>query len=225
MPNPDPQDASRRIYFSPIEVAKRLDELGLREATLIRAAMTGIQYWLDATEHSCRTALGMIIWNFSNQALRDLLISERWSKDSTLNYELPIHPSGSHAIVVSSGDKHTGDKDHTPCTNEKGKCTKDAIERNLQLSFAKVSPHDFWPNDEESPEIWVLLYHIDAKKEEVRLELSQPDGLNADDEINSWSERIILTVQPFGVVPATKTDKDDDEDSDEIDFDVGRKAV
>ena len=221
---PDPQGNFKRIYISRIDVAKRLDELGLREATLIRAAMTGIQYWLDATEHSCRTALGMVIWNFATQALRDLLVTEGWSKENTLNYELTVHPSGSHALAVSSGDKRTGDEEHTPCTNEKGKCTRDAIERNLQLSFARISPSDFPPDDDEEPDTWLLMYHIDAKKEEIRIELSRPDGLNADNEINSWSERIVLTAQPFGAVPTTKSQNDDDDDTDEIDFDVDRKT-
>ena len=219
-----PQKDPCRIYFSPIDVAKRLDELGVREGTLIRAAMSGFQYWLDATEHSCRAALGMIIWNFANQALRDALIPEKWSKDSTRNYELTINPSGSHALAVSSGDKHTGDREHTPCTSgAKGQCTRDAIERKLQPSFAKISPDAFPPDHDEAPEAWVLLYHIDREKEEVRLELGQPAGLNADDHINSWHERIILTAQPFSALPTTKTD--DDDEADEIDFDVHRKSV
>lgn len=222
---PQPQPDPRRIYRNPIDVAKRLDELGLREATLIDAAMSGIQYWLDSTEHSCKSALGMVIWNFATLALRDALVPNGWSKDSTRNYEITLHPEGAHAITVSSGDKNTGDKDHTPCTSgEKGQCTKDAIARNLQLSFGRISPSDFPQKTEGRPETWVLLYHIDQKKEEVRVELSLPAGLNADDHINEWHERVILTVQSFGDVRTINTEPDED-DADEIDFDVTSKAL
>lgn len=242
MPDPDLSAVSCRIYFKPIDTAKRLDELELREATLIRAAMTGLQYWLDATEHSCKTALGMIIWNYATQSLRDLLVPQGWSTDRTRNYEITISPSTSHAVTVSSGDKYTGDKDHTPCTSgEKGQCTKDAIEHNLQLSFAQVSPIEFPPSVEDTLQTWVLLYKIDTKREEVHLELSLPAGLNADDHINRWYERIILTAQPFGAVPAANQpfgtpnqplspvpatgEKKGDDDSGEIDFDIERKTV
>lgn len=222
---PNPQPDPRRIYITPIEVAKRLDELGLREATLIDAVMNGIHYRLDSTEHSCKTALGMVVWNFATQALRDALVPNGWSKDSTRNYEITVHPEASHAVTVSSGDENTGAEDHTPCTSgEKGQCTKDAIERNLQLGFARISPGEFPPQTDSSPETWVLLYHMDEKQEEIRIELSLPSGLNADDHINDWYERIILTVQQFGDVLTSKTDPDDD-DVDEIDFDVERKAL
>jgi hypothetical protein len=69
-------------------------------------------------------------------------------------------------------------------------------------------------------ETWLLLHYYDAKSEEIRVELSCPDAM-AGKQVSSWSARIILQSVPFSTdleIPL------EDDDVDDIDIDVSRRA-
>ena len=77
-----------------------------------------------------------------------------------------------------------------------------------QLDFSTVSPDVFPPTDAAAPpQPWVLLYYIDRQREEIRVELSSPDGMDEEGYLTSWSERILL--DPILIAPTRQTGADD----------------
>ena len=66
----------------------------------------------------------------------------------------------------------------------------------------------------------MLLFSPDKDEEQMRLELALPSGMTDEGHVREWDERIILKPVPY-VVTTVEID-DDEEDADEIDFDVPR---
>ena len=219
-------ESSAKVYAEPVTVTGRLHELDVRESTLIEAVRYGLQFVRESTRHDPRTALGMLAWGKVTRGLRDRLIPLGWTMDNERNYDISIHPSKGYAIAVSAGDKNTGNEDRSPTTSgEKGQCTKDAVLQNSQLQFSRVLPAEFPPKITDTLQTWILLYHIDPKDEQIRVELSLPAGMNNDDRIATWHERIILTSQPFGSPPVSTTDDDrPDGGYDTVEVDVQRRT-
>ena len=211
------KEPDKIVHIDPVKVAGRLDELGIDPQTLIDAVDYGVQFVLNCTLHDPKTALGMFAWGKINRGLRDHLKSHGWTFESERNYELTVHPERKFAIAVSSGNPKTGKLETPRTSGEKGQCTIDAVMHNLQLDFSSVDPGQF--EAREQPMVtWLLLYRVDYEAEEVRSELSLPAGIDSENRVNEWHERIILAAQPFGSPPAVV----DDDDDTEIDVDVQR---
>lgn len=194
-----------KVFVNSVSVAGRLDELGLNETTLVEAVLYGLQYRLGATANDPKASLGMTVWGKVTRGLRDRLILEGWSAETDRGFEMTVHPGREYAISVAAGEWDTGIEGGNPSTSsEKGPVTREAVERSEQASFKGIDPQQDWPADETKPpphHIWMLLYHADKKRQEIRIELSLPAGMNSANYVNRWHERIILAAQPFGAPP------------------------
>ena len=157
------------------------------------------------------------------RALRDRLVPRGWSYSNPRNYALTTEPSGAFTIAVAGGNANTGCEANPITRAEKGTATRAAIDRNLQLTFVHVDPE--FPRIETPDTIltWILLHFVDESLGEIRMELSQPAGMDGDGYVTRWSERIILRPETFGMPPERDRRPHDDAGDDAIDIPVERR--
>jgi hypothetical protein len=153
-------------------------------------------------------------------ALREGLLPLGWTRSDEKNYALVVHPDGSMAINIASGDAGTGIPTASVSNRApKGVSTADAISVNqVQLELDLPVPDMPHVRGDEGPLTWFLLLH--RSNEEVRCELSLPSQLSSDGRITRWQERIMLPSIPLDsadVEVVTPQGPD-------LDIDVKRKA-
>ena len=211
-----------KVYWKPVDVADRLSYLDLTPDVLWDAVLYGQGYAAECTLNDPPSTRGFITWGKTNRMLRDLLIPKGWSQANAQNYATTVHPSGSSAIAVASGDSYTGIPDKRPSTRtDKGPATEQAIAVN-QLSFASIpGSGPEW----EQRQTWLLLHYLDEESDEVRAELSLPTAISPEGRVGEWQERIILPPPSDGTVGRGATLVDDTPgDSGEIDVPVEKRA-
>jgi hypothetical protein len=135
------------------------------------------------------------------------------------NYALVVHPDGTIAINIATGDAGTGRPEASPSNKApKGVSTADAISINQQqLELDLPVPDVPHVRGEDGPLTWFLLLHRAAS--ELRGELSLPSQMSPDGRITHWQERIILTSIPLDEAVTVAAPQGPD-----VDIDVKRKA-
>jgi hypothetical protein len=194
---------------------RRLADRGL-SANLLRSVM-GAAY-ADASQSSNfepRSYPGFTRWAKGTGYFRDATVADGWTLDSTDNFESTVHPDGAYAVVVVGGTADTGRPDATP-TNalKRGRAAARAVAKGQMSLLAPAAVV------EASPEMWMLLHFHDEDASEIRLELSLPATIEGG-FITSWTERIVVAAEPFDGLDKDRPAEDDDDD---IDFDVRRRA-
>ena len=208
------------ILSEPDDVKTRLAGMGLTEGPLLHAARRWYLSWVSFTANHPPFGIGIAAWMEAVAALREVLLPIGWTRSDEKNYALVIHPDGSMAINVATGDAGTG----RPTANvsnkaPKGISTADAISVNqVQLELDLPVPDLPHVRGEDGPLTWFLLLHRAGT--EVRCELSLPSQISPDGRITRWQERIMLPSIPL----------DDAEieivapEGPDLDIDVKRKA-
>jgi hypothetical protein len=209
------------------DAERRLGELGVQESELRDALLYGYGYAASCTSHNPRTLPGTMAWGFTIGALRDMLVDRDWGIGRFNNFETVIHPSRSHAVAVTSGNAHAGDRTATPRTRyRKGETMALAVTGNTQMSFAALSDDDAFAPDESDPRTmhtWLLLHYHDRGMERIRAELSLPNHME-NGWITGWAERIILGPMDFSTSITIIPGDDGDAGGDEIEIDVTRRV-
>jgi len=217
-------NAEISISFEPWDTNRRLGELGLTEAALIRAAQRGLAAWSACTENHPPVFGGLSAWGETVCALREELVSLGWERLNEANLPLVVNPDRKIAITVATGDEQTGRKDGLqPCTmSAKGPRTIAAIAANNQqiLLFPEMLPQTVIASNGRIT--WLLLIHRDTQARELRCELSRPMSMAPEGHVDGWAERIILRSTPFDELPAVGVD--DAPQTPEIDIDIKRRA-
>ncbi|MHA7682275.1 hypothetical protein [Cupriavidus sp. PET2-C1] len=191
------------IHQAPAQVEDRLRALGVSEAHLRTAVAAGFAAWAACTPHHPPGAPGYHAWSETVATLRDELAPEGFEPVNDENWPLALHPETQIAIAVSSGDENTGRHNANPATKTgKGPRTIRAVasNRDRQMSlfeFLEDTEPVEVPVDVDGCETWVLLVYRDEFALVVRMELSRPIGLDTDNKVNDWAERIILSDLPF----------------------------
>ncbi len=166
-------------------------------------------------------------WGWGTTYLRDILVPHGWAVGRTKNFETVIHPSGRHAIAITSANQHAGRTADGRTNSElrtrykKGEMMADAVSSNAQMSLASIIPLAGLvpePVDEAKLQTWLLLHYYDREQHTIRAELSLPDAMH-DGWIYSWDPRIML--QPITFSPDVK--RNDDNGDDGIEIDVRRR--
>jgi hypothetical protein len=196
----------------------RLSDLGLTQEVLCQAIEFALSYYAECTAHDPPSAAGFLLWDKGMRGLRDGLVPSGWKPVTEDNYPTVQHPGGQWAISVSGGNAQTGRADANPSTRtDKGRATAMAIAQN-QASFWNYRP-ELQPPRKLT---WLLLIHVDEVNDEVRAELSLPAGMDDDQRVSWWEERIILNSIPYGPSPL-RLRGDDDRDGGELDINVTRR--
>lgn len=215
--SPEPE-----VHVEQTAVAARLDVLGIPAQILKGAALSGQEAGNTCTEHDPPNFKGFLAWARTVRRLRDELAPRGWTPSNTRGYATTMNPNETLAIAVASGDGGTGLSDREPSTRStKGPATVAAVAQNQLALFVDPSeaPPRVDPEQAASIQTWLLLFHLEEDGEEIRLELSLPEGLDEEGYVVSWRERIVLEPIPFGYeAPVTE------EPAQEIDIAVERRT-
>jgi hypothetical protein len=190
------------IYSQPIDARNRLAELGLAEEILSTAIKRGQAEARSRTDNHPPMYRYLTPWGETTCALREGLLPKGWTRSDEGNLPFTVNPDGTLAIIVSTGDQNTGNKDASPCTKcTKGPRTIDAVESNerqASLFPIHLTPADIKKMQETGRRItWILMFHRDPNTQELRFELSRPINMNEEGQVAGWYERIIFGAIPF----------------------------
>lgn len=191
----------QQTYKKPIEVEKRLGELGLSESMLIHAVNAGLFGWLNCTDNHPPSFPGINAWAEVIRDLRESLLPKAWERLNDRNLPLTVNRLTGVAITASSGDECTGVEGMAPRTrNPKGVTTKQKVKANAQqlgLFSDMTESAEELVEEVKKWDTWLLLSYRDLTARVVRCELSHPVGIGIDGRVDGWHERIILGEIPF----------------------------
>lgn len=196
--------AVARVHRTEIEYRGRLHRLGLEYEVFERVALEGVHAARETTAHDALIAAGIRRWLEMVRVLRDEMCPKGWHADRIDGHELLVDPTREFAINVLAGDAATGDPDAAPLTKSaKGKATRAAAHNNMrQANLFPLSAYTArTPTRLGNLKVWTLLHYHDHDESVIRMELSMPIGLDAQNRVADWLERIIL--------PPVEVDADD----------------
>lgn len=220
-----------------------LTKLGLNKEVLQNTATAGLADFKLTSPLAPVNAAGSRASFAMIAALRAQLLGNEsgWKKLNQKGQSLTINADYQISLIVTSGDKDTGIPNSQPSTkNGKGEETKSQVQRNVQLGQTYNlfnDRHDEFDADDildnilnqnesvDGHELWILLYHFDRAKKELRYELSLPIGItdvgtNGKVKVSSWADRIIFDAIPFDT---TLTESESTDFSEDFDFDLTPK--
>jgi hypothetical protein len=216
----------------------RMTLLGLNKDVLTQAMWAGLSQYRSASKLEPLNAGGSKASFSIVQTLREQLLGNGlgWVMLNKKGQCLTNNPEKQISIIVTSGDKYTGVEytgiNKLPCTkNGKGSTTKKQIKGNLEQTLCLfeeglISDRENLPDDvidsADDNELWVLLYHFDISKKEVRFELSLPIGYKevgaqGKVKVSKWDDRLIFTPLSFDEDAIRSNTPDFD---DEIEFNI-----
>ena len=215
------------VYSDEWDVNRRLADLGLEEASLIRAVQRGLAAWASCTENHPPVFGGLSAWAETVCALREELVPRGWERSNDANLPLVVNGNGTVAISVATGDEETGMKEGAPCTSSaKGPKTALAILENLGQGV--LFPSQMLPPAEivnaSGRATWILLMYRDKKERQVRCELSRPISMAEEGHVDGWAERIILKPTSFNDDILTWSGAEGGPQSPEIDVEIKKRA-
>lgn len=185
-----------RVFSTPVERRKRLEELGIEEQTLVIAVQRGVAEKTTALFYDPRTAGGYDLYRYATRHLREQQYARGWEIKDSNNIALVRDPINGTILIVCSGDTQTGMLigDQPKTKRSKG---------DLFLEISEVLQTDLFGQDIiqkrriAAPEtkVWLLLHYHDGEgaNQVLRAELSRPFEAEGG-MITKWAERIILHV-------------------------------
>lgn len=186
---------SRSVISETWEVGDHLQGLSpdLTRELFAEIMEVGLRARHEATPSHAVTAAGTYQWHAIVPELRQRLQYLGWSIKNPKNCPIIISPDRSVAIAVMTGDEDTGNPDPNLIPSnrsKKGSFLEEQVRNNAfnkQFSLFKEDRG----SGRHATELWVLLYHHDPIRKEVRYELSLPSDFQKKN-IVAWSERIVL---------------------------------
>jgi hypothetical protein len=182
------------LYIESNETQNKLLSMGLTEELLLNVVRSGVLARRDCTANHPPIYAGISAWANAVRTLREQLLPKSWTRTDEGNYSLVIHPNGSIAIALATGDENTGSHAATPMTKSpKGPSTRSAIAVNLSQMSLFQEYEDLGSgidsSNTESRFTWLFLMARVGNK--VKSELSLP--ISCVGKVNAWEERIILS--------------------------------
>ena len=212
------------ICFVPntVQQINEIKSFGLKSEWLREVGMKALSAHNQTTSHDATTASGSYAYFAAVRALRDILCVKGWKQTVVNNVEMVTHPELDVYIMVSSGNRDTGNENATPKTkNRKGNQTKKFVSLNnwqmrlptMERSVANISLN----------RVWMLLFHIDTSKSQMRMELSLPVEMDLDGlRVSAWNRRIVIEPIDFSHTPDLNAL--DQDFSPELNIEIERKS-
>ena len=195
-------DNNKKVIHEVNAVDSVLETIGITTKQIQEIVSKGQMIRNTVTLNHPKTAAGTFAYHEMVKAIRDALLPLGWTRQTVNNCELTAHPVKNINISVSGGDEQTGNQYGIPETkNPKGSQTELLVVEN-------ANQYDmFTPSNELAPDNfntiicqnWILLYHHDNRKNEVRIELSLPISIGRSGKINGWHLRLI--IEPIQLSP------------------------
>ncbi len=195
---------------------------GLRSEWIEEVAEKILTAFNQVTPNDAVCAAGFYSYLTGVRALRDVVCPKGWERLRENNLEITRNPENGVALLVSSGDINTGNKNKTPKTkNPKGEGTKKIVSQNSDGCH-------LWPEFDEKHtkevsvgQYWYFLYCVDLNKKQMRTEISLPVGKDFfGSRIDDWKIRIIppaIDFEPSVVIT-------NPEFAETFDFEIRRKS-
>ena len=201
-----------------------LEELDLRPELLRECGMKALAAYNQTTLHDAASAGGQYAYLAAVRSVRDGLCPIGWEPHVRHNLEMTVNPETNISILVSSGNKDTGKKNGSPKTkNPKGNQTKKIVSFNYRQ--LRLPTKGYKVKNISISNIWLLLYHIDIKMSQMRLELSLPVEMDLEEvHVTGWHKRIIIPHIDFDHAPIPPFTKTDQEFSDDFSIELKRKS-
>ncbi|MFI3158236.1 MAG: hypothetical protein QX199_18995 [Methylococcaceae bacterium] len=216
--------AQSRVFIEYHDVKDQLSALNLTSDLLTEPVKKGQAARNNATENDPSNAAGTMAFFATVRASRELLIPLGWEKREIRNLSLISNPKTSVSIVVATGDNNVGIKEVIPKTkNPKGKQAELYISTNCDIFSDDIFSNDDFTDqsiDTSEFQTWVLMYYLDVKENQIRLELSLPTDQNIRGQINSWKERVILDPILLDGIPPLNFNSPSPDFNNLQDFDV-----
>ncbi len=206
----DAPASGAKTISDPEQVEARLQALSPDLSVMLfhSAILTGLGARNETTPASACAAAGLQQWLKTVEELRTLLSAKQWKIHDEMNCPFISAQNNQLSIIVMTGDRETGKLSINGPTNqaEKGVIVQEAILTNQQFELFDITDRFEFESLKEATvdsQVWVLLYHYDKKLDEVRFELSCPNGFDKK-RITSWAERLVLgniPNKPAGFTP------------------------
>jgi hypothetical protein len=222
---------SAKIFKNPIDVANRLEQLGVTRDNLFEVVDAMISARADCTTNDPPGAPGWSSWRMGTRRLREVMMTQDdWEKDEIDQISCVQNRNLGIRIAVANTDDATGlDLDNCIPQNrsKKGVATDRVVQAN-QMSFMEVLDASLkvvrlkLTTRASGPTItWYLCTYCEG--DEVRAELSCPAGLD-NGFFTEFIERILIIGPEDGDdIPVRRRGVDDDDSGSEFDVPVTRK--
>lgn len=211
----------QRVVHKEGAATSRLAQLGLTVEDIHGALSAGQGEAATWSEAAPKVMPGMGRWGRTNEHLRIRKGRDKWTYENPNGLPLVIHPSGTFAVVATTGNSQTGSSVGPPPTTKyaKGASYQKVVQDNEQLTLPFFVDEMYGPRLHDivadGPRAtWVLLYHVTVSG--VAAELSLPGQITEQGYVDQWTERILIPFQPFEDVRIG----DDKPGQDGQDFDV-----
>ncbi len=195
------------IRVVPLEVDRRLRELGLTRGGLNSALRAAVAAVAGCTDNSPPTARGYMAWHAGVVRLREEFSGRGWVRDDTANFSTIVSHKKLLKVAVANTDAATGNSHILPVNrSKKGELGKRAACVNqLRLPFDEWSIE---PDEAKLPgfSTWYLCVYVSG--DTVRAELSLPTRIEKGFFVD-WSELLILVDSDDGWRRAVSPEIDD----------------
>jgi hypothetical protein len=210
-----------RNFEQPDDRDSRLHALGLDEVTVEKIVIHGLTARQACSPLAPPSFPGVVQWAETIVGSRLILIPREWTPNDAHNYSRIVSPDGTIAIVVATGDEHTGIATSEPRTKyPKGPETTAAVEAN-QMAFPGLAIAALDKAAGVSIETWILL--LSTNDFELRYELSRPRAQDKEGRVIGWSDRILFPpVEIEGLPGRDDSPRDDDDEDGGLDVPVER---
>ena len=104
------------LHADPDAVQAALARLDLEEEILLTAARASYLAKANATANHPPMHAPFVAWSEAVRALRDGLVVRGWQRNNDKNWPRTIHPSGTIALTVATGNESTGRAADSPST-------------------------------------------------------------------------------------------------------------
>jgi hypothetical protein len=184
------------------EYTVSLRGLGLRASHFIEAlGASNTERRICVAGHCAKSAPGYYAYNGMLTSLSAQMCGDEWRREDLLSMPLLLNRKLKVVLTVSSGDRITGLRlpgDGPRSKNPKGELTKELTRLNeITAAPDALFEVESTPLHKMLVELsrftfWLTLVYFDKDEREIRCEVSQPLGLNARGQVNSYLRRIIL---------------------------------
>lgn len=197
------------VVADELEVAPRLEQLGVTKADLLQVVRAAVGARRNATPFHPLSAGGQLAYLAGTEHLRRVFVPQGWHICRRDNIESIFHPEIGIKIVYQNADR-AGDPVFDPiAVSKKGAGAARAVE---------LGQYDLFPESrvqeiaEISAATWYLFVYTDGP--DVRAELSCPIAIN-DEQFDQFHERILLVQKGDWDTPDPLED-----DAPPVDFEV-----
>jgi len=212
-----------KLLIDEIQVTNRLEAIfDVTKEQLTEVVYAGVAGRNECTANHPKQTPGIRCWADATRALRDLLCSKGWARETINNVACVVNTTRNITLAVCNTDIGTGLEYSSPQPiRSKGDGTKRLIYQN-QPVFPMFETYVSAPSN-ESAGFWYLCIYC-GEQEIVRAELVRLAPLTAEGDFDELTDRILIIGEDGGDGPTFKKDIQDGPQGD-LEINVTRRVA